>query len=135
MVNHTSGGLLGFGQLGGNDHDTWRRPRSESSADAESVYMTNMVIDSGYHGMHSRKSSVSWVRAAGDCRLLVIFVSPFYLTCVWLTCISMRRSRAPIQSKSHILALAASRSGASRGGTRAAKTPTILPTSRRSHLI
>ncbi|XP_023171230.1 muscarinic acetylcholine receptor DM1 isoform X2 [Drosophila hydei] len=58
VVNHTSGGLLGFSQLGGNDHDTWRRPRSESSADAESVYMTNMVIDSGYHGMHSRKSSI-----------------------------------------------------------------------------
>ncbi|XP_017960900.1 muscarinic acetylcholine receptor DM1 isoform X1 [Drosophila navojoa] len=58
VVNHTSGGLLGFGQLGGNEHDTWRRPRSESSADAESVYMTNMVIDSGYHGMHSRKSSI-----------------------------------------------------------------------------
>ncbi|EDW00637.1 muscarinic acetylcholine receptor DM1 isoform X2 [Drosophila grimshawi] len=58
VVNHTGGGLLGFAQLGGNDHDTWRRPRSESSADAESVYMTNMVIDSGYHGMHSRKSSI-----------------------------------------------------------------------------
>lgn len=41
--------------------DGWRRPRSESSADAESVYMTNAVIsDSGYaHGMHSRRSSVS----------------------------------------------------------------------------
>jgi len=58
VVNHASGGLLAFAQVGGNDHDTWRRPRSESSADAESVYMTNMVIDSGYHGMHSRKSSV-----------------------------------------------------------------------------
>ncbi|KRF79526.1 muscarinic acetylcholine receptor DM1 isoform X1 [Drosophila virilis] len=58
VVNHTAGGLLAFAQLGGNDHDTWRRPRSESSADAESVYMTNMVIDSGYHGMHSRKSSI-----------------------------------------------------------------------------
>ena len=48
-------------QLAGNanDHDTWRRPRSESSADAESVYMTNMVLDSAYHGIHSRKSSVS----------------------------------------------------------------------------
>ncbi|EDW77137.2 uncharacterized protein Dwil_GK22088, isoform C [Drosophila willistoni] len=58
VVNHAAGGLLAFAQLGGNDHDTWRRPRSESSADAESVYMTNMVIDSGYHGMHSRKSSI-----------------------------------------------------------------------------
>ncbi|KAH8405158.1 hypothetical protein KR222_006586 [Zaprionus bogoriensis] len=58
VVNHTAGGLLAFAQLGGNDHDTWRRPRSESSADAESVYMTNMVIDSSYHGMHSRKSSI-----------------------------------------------------------------------------
>lgn len=61
-MNHTAGGLLAFAQLGGNEHDTWRRPRSESSADAESVYMTNMVIDSGYHGMHSRKSSVSPTR-------------------------------------------------------------------------
>jgi len=58
VVNHAPGNLLAFTQMGGNDHDTWRRPRSESSADAESVYMTNMVIDSGYHGMHSRKSSV-----------------------------------------------------------------------------
>ncbi|BFG05652.1 muscarinic acetylcholine receptor DM1 [Drosophila madeirensis] len=61
VVNHTGGGgggLLAFAQLGGNEHDTWRRPRSESSADAESVYMTNMVLDSGYHGMHSRKSSI-----------------------------------------------------------------------------
>ncbi|XP_022229914.2 muscarinic acetylcholine receptor DM1 isoform X2 [Drosophila obscura] len=58
VVNHAGGGLLAFAQLGGNDHDTWRRPRSESSADAESVYMTNMVLDSGYHGMHSRKSSI-----------------------------------------------------------------------------
>nr|NP_523844.2 muscarinic acetylcholine Receptor, A-type, isoform B [Drosophila melanogaster]P16395.2 RecName: Full=Muscarinic acetylcholine receptor DM1 [Drosophila melanogaster]AAM68310.1 muscarinic acetylcholine Receptor, A-type, isoform B [Drosophila melanogaster] len=58
VVNHASGGLLAFAQVGGNDHDTWRRPRSESSPDAESVYMTNMVIDSGYHGMHSRKSSI-----------------------------------------------------------------------------
>ncbi|XP_017835684.1 muscarinic acetylcholine receptor DM1 isoform X2 [Drosophila busckii] len=56
VVNHGTGGLLAFAQLG--EHDTWRRPRSESSADAESVYMTNMVIDSGYHGMHSRKSSI-----------------------------------------------------------------------------
>ncbi|XP_026842479.1 muscarinic acetylcholine receptor DM1 [Drosophila persimilis] len=58
VVNHAGGGLLAFAQLGANDHDTWRRPRSESSADAESVYMTNMVLDSGYHGMHSRKSSI-----------------------------------------------------------------------------
>ncbi|XP_030375067.1 muscarinic acetylcholine receptor DM1 isoform X2 [Scaptodrosophila lebanonensis] len=57
VVNHATG-MLAFAQLGANDHDTWRRPRSESSADAESVYMTNMVIDSGYQGMHSRKSSI-----------------------------------------------------------------------------
>ncbi|XP_033254105.1 muscarinic acetylcholine receptor DM1 isoform X2 [Drosophila miranda] len=58
VVNHAGGGLLAFAQLGANDHDTWRRLRSESSADGESVYMTNMVLDSGYHGMHSRKSSI-----------------------------------------------------------------------------
>lgn len=39
----------------------WRRPRSESSADAESVYMTNAVLsDSGY-AQASRRSSVSTV--------------------------------------------------------------------------
>lgn len=37
----------------------WRRPRSESSADAESVYMANAVLsDSGY-AQASRRSSVS----------------------------------------------------------------------------
>lgn len=56
-VNHT--GILPFGNAG-DGHD-WRRPRSESSADAESVYMTNVVIDTGYHGLHSRRSSVSFV--------------------------------------------------------------------------
>lgn len=39
--------------------DSWRRPRSESSADAESVYMANVAIDNYYQGFHSRKSSVS----------------------------------------------------------------------------
>ncbi|XP_037952507.1 muscarinic acetylcholine receptor DM1 isoform X2 [Teleopsis dalmanni] len=56
VVNHT--GILSFPQLAGAQNEDWRRPRSESSADAESVYMTNMVLDSGYHGMHSRKSSI-----------------------------------------------------------------------------
>ncbi|XP_021708563.1 muscarinic acetylcholine receptor DM1 [Aedes aegypti] len=55
-VNH-SGAIA---QLTNAEPDGWRRPRSESSADAESVYMTNAVIsDSGYgHGMLSRRSSV-----------------------------------------------------------------------------
>ncbi|TMW46275.1 hypothetical protein DOY81_008645, partial [Sarcophaga bullata] len=57
-INHT--GMLSISQIGtaANDHDIWRRPRSESSADAESVYMPNMIIDSSYHGIHSRKSSI-----------------------------------------------------------------------------
>lgn len=43
----------------GDGYGVWRRPRSESSADAESVYMTNAVLsDSGY-AHHSRRSSVS----------------------------------------------------------------------------
>ncbi|XP_058838152.1 muscarinic acetylcholine receptor DM1 isoform X2 [Topomyia yanbarensis] len=56
-VNH-SGAIA---QLTNADPDGWRRPRSESSADAESVYMTNAVIsDSGYgHGMLSRRSSIT----------------------------------------------------------------------------
>lgn len=42
----------------GDGYGVWRRPRSESSADAESVYMTNAVLsDSGY-AHHSRRSSV-----------------------------------------------------------------------------
>lgn len=49
-------------QITSSDVEGWRRPRSESSADAESVYMTNAVLsDSGYaHGAHSRRSSVSF---------------------------------------------------------------------------
>ncbi|EJY58035.1 AAEL017181-PA, partial [Aedes aegypti] len=56
-VNH-SGAIA---QLTNAEPDGWRRPRSESSADAESVYMTNAVIsDSGYgHGMLSRRSSIT----------------------------------------------------------------------------
>ncbi|XP_055538267.1 muscarinic acetylcholine receptor DM1 isoform X2 [Wyeomyia smithii] len=56
-VNH-SGAIA---QLANAESDGWRRPRSESSADAESVYMTNAVIsDSGYgHGMLSRRSSIT----------------------------------------------------------------------------
>ncbi|XP_055592491.1 muscarinic acetylcholine receptor DM1 [Uranotaenia lowii] len=55
-VNH-SGAIA---QLANAEPDGWRRPRSESSADAESVYMTNAVMsDSGYgHGMLSRRSSL-----------------------------------------------------------------------------
>lgn len=56
-VNHS--GLIT--QITSNDCDGygWRRPRSESSADAESVYMTNAVLsDSGY-AHPSRRSSVS----------------------------------------------------------------------------
>lgn len=42
------------------DAYSWRRPRSESSADAESMYMTNAVLsDSGY-AQQSRRSSVSF---------------------------------------------------------------------------
>lgn len=56
-VNHSGA----ISQAVSSDQDGgWRRPRSESSADAESVYMTNAVMsDSGYaHGLHSRRSSV-----------------------------------------------------------------------------
>lgn len=56
-VNHS--GLIT--QITSSDCDGygWRRPRSESSADAESVYMTNAVLsDSGY-AQQSRRSSVS----------------------------------------------------------------------------
>lgn len=57
-VNHS--GVHSVSQVTTTDGDGWRRPRSESSADAESVYMTNAVLsDSGYgHGL-SRRSSVS----------------------------------------------------------------------------
>lgn len=53
---------MSVSQVNSSDADGWRRPRSESSADAESVYMTNAVLsDSGYaHGAHSRRSSVSF---------------------------------------------------------------------------
>jgi len=122
VVNHAPGNLLAFTQMGGNDHDTWRRPRSESSADAESVYMTNMVIDSGYHGMHSRKSSVGSTNQ----------ISLFFRI---LICIPIHRLKARTQSKNRTPASAASRSGASRGGTPVARTPTISPTNRRSLLI
>ncbi|XP_055619299.1 muscarinic acetylcholine receptor DM1 isoform X2 [Toxorhynchites rutilus septentrionalis] len=56
-VNH-SGAIA---QLVNAEPDGWRRPRSESSADAESVYITNAVIsDSAYgHGMLSRRSSIT----------------------------------------------------------------------------
>ncbi|CAD7089650.1 unnamed protein product [Hermetia illucens] len=56
-VNHS--GVVSISH--GSDHDGWRRPRSESSADAESVYMTNAVLsDSGYgHGIHSKRSSIT----------------------------------------------------------------------------
>ncbi|XP_065369863.1 muscarinic acetylcholine receptor DM1 [Calliphora vicina] len=62
VINHT--GMLSISQLGANanDHDIWRRPRSESSADAESVYMPNMIVDSSYQGMNSRKSSIKSIK-------------------------------------------------------------------------
>uniref|UniRef100_A0A182J004 G-protein coupled receptors family 1 profile domain-containing protein n=1 Tax=Anopheles atroparvus TaxID=41427 RepID=A0A182J004_ANOAO len=57
-VNHSGGHALPANVA---DPDGWRRPRSESSADAESVYMTNAVLpDGGYgHGMLSRRSSIT----------------------------------------------------------------------------
>ncbi|KAM7345231.1 muscarinic Acetylcholine Receptor, A-type isoform 1-T6 [Cochliomyia hominivorax] len=62
VVNHT--GMLSISQFGANanDHDIWRRPRSESSADAESVYIPNMIIDSSYQAMNSRKSSIKSIK-------------------------------------------------------------------------
>ncbi|XP_052872503.1 muscarinic acetylcholine receptor DM1 [Anopheles cruzii] len=56
-VNHSGGHALPASVA---DPDGWRRPRSESSADAESVYMTNAVIPDGTygHGMLSRRSSI-----------------------------------------------------------------------------
>jgi len=58
--NNTSGG----DPSSADGTSGWRRPRSESSADAESVYLTNAVMsDSGYaHGLHSRRSSVSTIK-------------------------------------------------------------------------
>jgi hypothetical protein len=63
VINH-SGTAASLSQMQSTDGTDvgWRRPRSESSADAESVYTTNAVLsDSGYgaHGVHSRRSSVS----------------------------------------------------------------------------
>ncbi|XP_050095132.1 muscarinic acetylcholine receptor DM1 isoform X1 [Anopheles aquasalis] len=56
-VNHSGGHALPASVA---DADGWRRPRSESSADAESVYMTNAVMQDGSygHGMLSRRSSI-----------------------------------------------------------------------------
>lgn len=42
----------------GDGYGVWRRPRSESSADAESCYMTNAVLSDSY-AHQSRRSSVS----------------------------------------------------------------------------
>lgn len=59
-VNHT--GAVTISQVAAQETDGWRRPRSESSADAESMYMTTNTVlsDSGYaHGPQSRRSSVS----------------------------------------------------------------------------
>lgn len=56
QVNHS--GMITQVTSDGDGYGVWRRPRSESSADAESVYMTNAVLsDSGY-AHHSRRSSV-----------------------------------------------------------------------------
>ncbi|XP_035898533.1 muscarinic acetylcholine receptor DM1 isoform X1 [Anopheles stephensi] len=57
-VNHSGGHVLPASVA---DPDGWRRPRSESSADAESVYMTNAVLPDGAygHGMLSRRSSIT----------------------------------------------------------------------------
>lgn len=58
-VNHT--GAVTISQVA-QENDAWRRPRSESSGDAESMYMTTNTVlsDSGYaHGPQSRRSSVS----------------------------------------------------------------------------
>ncbi|XP_041781896.1 muscarinic acetylcholine receptor DM1 isoform X1 [Anopheles merus] len=56
-VNHSGGHVLPASVA----EDGWRRPRSESSADAESVYMTNAVLPDGAygHGMLSRRSSIT----------------------------------------------------------------------------
>lgn len=59
-VNHT--GAVTISQVAAQETDGWRRPRSESSGDAESMYMTTNTVlsDSGYaHGPQSRRSSVS----------------------------------------------------------------------------
>ncbi|XP_059607679.1 muscarinic acetylcholine receptor DM1 [Phlebotomus argentipes] len=58
-VNH-SGGMT-VAQLATTEAEGWRRPRSESSADAESVYMTNPGLSDGTytHGALSRRSSTA----------------------------------------------------------------------------
>lgn len=50
-------------QITASDCDAygWRRPRSESSADAESMYMTNPVLSDSGFAQQSRRSSVSLV--------------------------------------------------------------------------
>uniref|UniRef100_A0A336MEG8 CSON014250 protein n=1 Tax=Culicoides sonorensis TaxID=179676 RepID=A0A336MEG8_CULSO len=62
-VNHT--GAVTISHVAGQETDAWRRPRSESSGDAESMYMTTNTVlsDSGYaHGPHSRRSSITAVK-------------------------------------------------------------------------
>lgn len=56
-VNHS--GMIT--QIASNECDSygWRRPRSESSADAESMYMTNPVLSDSGFAQQSRRSSVS----------------------------------------------------------------------------
>lgn len=56
-VNHS--GMIT--QIASSDCDaySWRRPRSESSADAESMYMTNPVLSDSGFAQQSRRSSVS----------------------------------------------------------------------------
>lgn len=92
------------------------------------------------HDQHGHRFGLSWDALAQVKRKLNKQMHAFsgrftYVLIGFSFVLCTCRSRAPIQSKSHIHALAASRSGASRGGIRAARTPTILPTSRRSHLI
>lgn len=98
-VNHA--GVMSVSQLAsavGEGGEGWRRPRSESSADAESVYMTNAVLsDSGY-AQASRRSSVS--------ELLVVYswwtqfphslLSPF-IRCRWRLA-SPPRAQAALRS-------------------------------------
>lgn len=54
-VNHS--GMIT--QITECDAYSWRRPRSESSADAESMYMTNPVLSDSGFAQQSRRSSVS----------------------------------------------------------------------------
>lgn len=48
------------------DAYSWRRPRSESSADAESMYMTNPVLSDSGFAQQSRRSSVSFTFSSYD---------------------------------------------------------------------